>query len=296
MCNLIRTRARLIFRSGSTQSISIGEHNGSDKKKVLLIGIDGCCPEAIMEASTPQFDELCANGAYNFNTHSEKVSISGPGWTSILTGFSQENHGVLDNSFDGYESERFPTFLSRLKSIDSEARTTSIVAWSPINDFLCTNVDNKSDSKSDDDVVTQVCNVLASDKADAIFIQLDAVDAAGHAYGYESSEYMNAVSKADVRLGKIMEALRARPHYSQEDWLLVITTDHGGWEKGHEEDLHKNRRTFCILHGSNIKQGEFSQPHSVIDIAPTIMKHLEIEIQADWNLDGSIMDVFKIGL
>lgn len=57
--------------------------------------------------------------------------------------------------------------------------------------------------------------------------------AAGHEFGFapEQKEYTDAIAATDVRVGRILAAVDA--HLSQcasnrpEDWLILLTTDHG---------------------------------------------------------------------
>lgn len=62
------------------------------ERKVLFIGIDGCRPDAIEKADTPNIDRLVANGVMSTNTSilgprdCGNETISGPGWSSIFTG------------------------------------------------------------------------------------------------------------------------------------------------------------------------------------------------------------------
>ena len=55
-------------------------------KKVLLIGIDGCRPDALQTAVTPHLDRLILQGAFADDTQilgdraTENDTISGPGW------------------------------------------------------------------------------------------------------------------------------------------------------------------------------------------------------------------------
>jgi predicted AlkP superfamily pyrophosphatase or phosphodiesterase len=255
------------------------------KSKVLLIGIDGCCPDAIKQAQTPVIDELCGKGAYNFNMHTEKITLSGPSWTSILTGYSQETHGIIDNKFEGFKE--LPTFLDRLKKVNPDFRTASVVAWPPINHKICTKVSYKFENSSDVVIVKEVQRLISEENFNAIFVHLDKVDATGHQSGYESLNYINAVTEADDQIGKILSILQEIEN--PEDWLIVITTDHGGWKKDHKENADKIRRTFCIFSGDNIKPGEFDDNHYVTDITPTILKYFELEP----GLDGKVIDVFK---
>ena len=68
-------------------------------KKVLIVGIDGCRPDALRAARTPAMDALWQEGAYSFSAQTDERTVSGPCWTSILTGVWPEKHGVLSNDY-----------------------------------------------------------------------------------------------------------------------------------------------------------------------------------------------------
>jgi predicted AlkP superfamily pyrophosphatase or phosphodiesterase len=60
--------------------------NTEGERKVLVIGIDGCRPDALLNAKTPNIDQLWQNGAYSFKAKTDELSSSGICWTSMLTG------------------------------------------------------------------------------------------------------------------------------------------------------------------------------------------------------------------
>jgi predicted AlkP superfamily phosphohydrolase/phosphomutase len=59
------------------------------KTKVLLVGIDGLQYDRIQPLSTPNLKSLFLKKAYTGGIKgalSEQVTLSGPGWMSVLTG------------------------------------------------------------------------------------------------------------------------------------------------------------------------------------------------------------------
>ena len=107
--------------------------NSHANKKVLIIGIDGCRPDCLEAAQTPNMDALIKNGAYT-NTafaggvqgkSSEQKTSSGPGWTSILTGVWIDVHGVKDNSFWGYKKDKAPHLFKRIKEQNDKLYSSS---------------------------------------------------------------------------------------------------------------------------------------------------------------------------
>src|SRR6516165_12546979 len=105
-------------------------------QKVLIIGLDGCRPDALREAFTPHLDELIRVAAFSERGQAGTITDSGPGWASILTGVWHDKHGVRTNAFDGANLERYPHFFCRLKEIRPTAYAVSIVHWGPIAKHL----------------------------------------------------------------------------------------------------------------------------------------------------------------
>ena len=59
--------------------------------RVLMIGVDGM-GSFNSRASTPNIDKLFENGAVTYTALSSRPTVSGPCWTSMLTGAIPEVH------------------------------------------------------------------------------------------------------------------------------------------------------------------------------------------------------------
>src|SRR4051812_12934347 len=87
-------------------------------KRFLLIGIDGCRTDALLAAQAPNLHRLRDEGAFSAKNdilgerRTAAETVSGPGWTSILTGVWADKHGVVDNGFR--QRSRYGTFFARL--------------------------------------------------------------------------------------------------------------------------------------------------------------------------------------
>src|SRR4029077_17164520 len=57
------------------------------------------------------------------------------------------------------------------------------------------------------------------------------VDFAGHAPG-SGAAYRAALQAADQRVGRLVAAVRTRPSGPEEDWTIVVVTDHGHLDEG----------------------------------------------------------------
>ena len=146
--------------------------------KVLIIGVDGCRPDALRVANTPNFDALMANGTFSYDAFTFPVTSSGPGWSAMLTGVWHNKHGVNDNSFNGSNYENFPHFFNRIEKFNPALNTASICHWGPINDEIVDLVDFQQNISSDAGVRTAAINYLLQNDPDVLFLHLDDVDGA----------------------------------------------------------------------------------------------------------------------
>ncbi|MEU3859711.1 alkaline phosphatase family protein [Streptomyces sp. NPDC028722] len=74
--------------------------------KVLVIGLDGTLLSRIRDADTPHLDALMAGGPTapsSICANPFAPTLSGPGWSTIITGVWPDKHNVKDNTFTGHD-------------------------------------------------------------------------------------------------------------------------------------------------------------------------------------------------
>ena len=92
------------------------------RARVLFIGIDGCRTDAVFAAKTPNLHALMETGAYSTATNilgtrdDAADTVSGPGWSNLLTGVWADKHGVLNNNFKITRYGEYPHFFSACES------------------------------------------------------------------------------------------------------------------------------------------------------------------------------------
>lgn len=268
--------------------------------RVLVLGIDGCRSDALQQANTPNLDQLIANGRYSwFVDRGNHYTWSGAGWSSLLTGVWPDKHGVTDNLYGGKNYGQYPHFMCRLKKNSDCFKLASIVHYAALNDEIASpcNVDVLLDY-SEDELVTQAAvNHINDCEFDVVFVNFDDVDHAGHTRGFHPSipQYMAAIEGVDAYVGRIMEVIYNRESSSNENWLVVVGTDHGGKQNGthgfHDNDTDVTR-VFSIYRKRTVQnQGLMNYDPAIVDIVPTIFDHLSIPIDANWELDGTKVDL-----
>lgn len=268
------------------------EETSSKSPRVLILGIDGCRPDAVAAANAPNLDRLAQEGVLFDHAQTGEDTVSAPGWSSMLTGVWANKHGVHDNSFRGARYDRYPHFFKRLKEVRPDAFTASIVHWQPIRFLIVRNDANLSRSPGKDErVEVEACKLLAEQDPTVLFLHFDDVDSAGHSKGFHPSvpEYIAAIELVDQRIGRVLEALRARKTYSNEDWLILVSTDHGGKGTSHSNgaDIPEIRTIFMIVSGESAdRQAKSDAPAYVVDVAATALAHLGVELKPEWQFDG----------
>ena len=65
-------------------------------------------------------------------------------------------------------------------------------------------------------------------------------------------QYISAIEDADAHVGVVLSALYSRPNYAQEDWLVIVTHDHGGVGYSHGGTSLEHRNISFIASGLNI--------------------------------------------
>jgi len=273
-------------------------------RRVLYLGIDGTRWDALQAAATPTLDRLIAAGIHSDtclilgDRYRKNDTISGPGWSTILTGVWADKHGVNDNSFKGKNYDAFPHLFARIKQRRPEARTVSLVTWAPIEDEIVSHADvrrkfvaqGKDYAGADAEAAAEAVRQLAVPELACLFLYQGQVDEAGHAHGFHPTvaEYVAAIEAVDRNLADVLAALESRPTREAEDWLVVVTSDHGGRGTNHAKghDVPEILNSFLIVSGNAAARGKFTEPTYLVDAAATVLAHLGIEPEDAWGLDG----------
>lgn len=269
--------------------------------KVLVIGIDGVRPDVLREVETPHLDALAAGGVLIENARTGFPTVSGPGWSSFLTGVWPDKHGVTDNEFTGKRYDLYPDFLTRIERARPELSTFAVADWLPLvhaEDGDPT-VGDEVDARhvldgyetgwpeADRQSVELALQALASGDPDALFVYLGTPDEVSHEHGSIGDEYRRAIATADEQVGALVAAIRARPTFAREDWLIVSSTDHGRRaDGGHGTDTPEERTIYFLVSGPSVTPEAVPDSVFVVDVAVTALTHMGIPIDGEWSLDG----------
>lgn len=226
--------------------------------RVLFIGIDGCRGDALIAANTPNLDNLIATGTWSPDALTIPPTWSGTGWSSMMTAVWPGKHGVTDNSFSGSNFGTYPHFYNHVENSIPGVQTESIVHWGPINSEILDLADYEQIVGTDVAVRDAAVDRLENYDPDVLFLHFDDVDHAGHNYGFlpTQPEYLTSIETVDTQIGDVLTALAGRPDYATENWLVLVSTDHGGTASGHGGASIEEQKIFVIASGGTVPAGQ----------------------------------------
>jgi len=235
---------------------------------VLVVGIDGVRLDTLRTVATPHLDALATHGfLVPVRVNDAGPTISGPGWSTILTGVLTTDHGVVGNDFAPGRFAEHPDVLAVASAATPPVATWAAAAWLPLVTLdsggpLLRNggwfppgpqVHAGEDWEAADQAVTdRTVRFLTTHDASAgsaVFCYLGGPDEVAHQSG-TGREYRDMITASDRRLGQLLAAIAARG----EDWTAIVVTDHGHIDEGgHGGESDSERTAWIAAAGSGIQ-------------------------------------------
>ncbi|MFF4814213.1 alkaline phosphatase family protein [Kitasatospora sp. NPDC001309] len=272
------------------------------RPRVLVVGIDGVRHDYLAQVPMPRLQEVAEAGFLVPVTVADSTpTMSGPCWATIVTGVEPAKHGVWGNHLGGNRLDVFPDFATRLNRGDRR-RTFVAAGWDPlmINEsggplfrapgrlsYVAPAEDTPEAWEAvDEEVTREAVHVLGTADPEASFVYLGAVDETAHFLGC-GEEYRASMRTADERLGRLLDAVRGREGYPQEQWTVIVVTDHGHVDAGgHGGRTVEERTAWVACAGHDIPAGPPAGEIRHPDVAAQVYASLLRPIDPHWTLDG----------
>lgn len=277
-------------------------------KKVLLIGLDGVRVDIMAAVHTPVIDSLAAAGFFSDEAKTRVRTVSGPGWSSMTIGARTDKHLVDGNDFEGNDYATYPDFLTRIERERPELNTFAVSDWPPLgttdsggplfSDEIDVRItfDGEADGYryADSLSVEAAVRELRDTDVDAAFVYLGDIDVVAHETNSRSPQYKAAIEWADTRVGLLLQAVLERPTHGEEDWLILVSTDHGRNDAGgHGGNSPSETTIFFLASGPSVEPGTTECPPEIVDVAVTALAHMGLGPDPAWNLDGHVRGLKK---
>ncbi|UVO11776.1 alkaline phosphatase family protein [Mycobacterium sp. SVM_VP21] len=271
---------------------------------VLLIGTDGTNLSKILEyAYDSGFKTAMDQGITGAATEVNHTTISGPSWSTILTGVWDDKHGVINNVFEPEPYDKWPTVFNLLEYHNPNIETTVIADWDYINDMAAAGgygADNNlfvpfqnswadTDAEVTAQTIAQILATTTNPNIDTFMFSYQVqADEAGHSFGGGSEEYKQAVINVGDNIQQILAAVAQAKAATGDDWSIIITTDHGHQQSlgfGHGFQSPNETTQFVIFDqaGDHATDGSQNLNYSIADITPTILSLFGVPMRSDFD-------------
>ncbi|WP_126248335.1 LamG-like jellyroll fold domain-containing protein [Chitinophaga rhizosphaerae] len=234
-------------RLGQDSSINTGT-----KKKVLVIAIEGARGQVVKDADMPHLKSLLEHSIYSWDAVSDTLSKDAASWAGLFTGVTNLKNAVKESFYRGHNLQAFPSFLQRLAT-NATLDIVSVSSSASLNDTLLKSGSaNTWVNTAGNDVQARDSAVkrLQSGSPDVMVVAFNGVQRAGVAGGFSAATgtYMDALKAVDGYVGDVLNAMRSRRDFAREDWLVVVTSNHGGLETGAYGGASFNERNIFLLY------------------------------------------------
>lgn len=227
-------------------------------KKVMLINIEGAVGEEVRKILPETIKKLVDNGKYSWTGLSELHSNDATTWASLMTGVTTNKHQIVDDTFIPSTSLNdtqavipfFPTIFYEINDVKPELETLTITAWDPLYEQLFVHADKRIDVETDIQVKDSVINRLQTSNPDFTLVSFRDVLNAGVTSGFsaDNPEYVEALNTVDGYIGTLLETIKQRETYDKEDWLIIVTSNHGGEGTSYGGTSEAERNIFSIFY------------------------------------------------
>jgi predicted AlkP superfamily pyrophosphatase or phosphodiesterase len=292
-------------------------------KKTVFIIVDGIPTDMIHKADTPNLDRIENEGLFlesyvggERGGYSQTPTISSNGYATLLTGTWVNKHNVWDNDIDD-PNYNYPTIFRLFKNAYPNGKTAIYSTWLDnrtklVGEGLSATGNIKIDytfdgleidtvsyphdkhsyyiKRIDAAVAVEAAKSIYKNGPDLSWVYLQFTDDVSHYFG-ESPEFYNAITFEDALIGLIYDAVKQRIEEFDEDWFVVVTTDHGRTPltaKSHGGQSDRERNTWLVMNKKEINDYARNYRTAAVDILPTICDFMDVAIDTPVanELDG----------
>ena len=226
------------------------------QKKTLVIGLDAVRLDLVLkllgEGKLPNLKKLIDSGTF-IRGRNEEPTVSSTNWISIVSSVSAKNHKAdsrnNEESFNRAKRNGTfpPLFYDQLIRKRPELRSAVFSAWTAYFDHCVEGMcdlgytptierENQPNWPKlyDDDVTDKARQFLSGESEmdpDVFFVLLEEGDEVGEieGFGTDIEPYVEACINYDKRVGQLVETIESRDGFQDEEWMVMVATDHGGY-------------------------------------------------------------------
>lgn len=292
----------------------------SKNRKVVYIVLDGIPADYIERVHPKTVFDIAEKGGYSraytggeIGTYSQTSTISAIGYMNILTGTWMNKHNVKGNS-NLSPNYNYWSLFRIAKNQNKDFKTAIFSSWTDNRTVLIGEGKPETDnikidyvfdgydldkenfhSKKDHYQIFEIDSVVCKKAADCIkseapdlsWVYLWYTDSGYHLYG--DGTYMDKfVEKTDNLISDIWKSVQYRQEKFDEDWMIIVTTDHGRNESGHDHggQSERERSVWISTNNDDLNAHFKSNSLSLVDILPSVCCFMGFDMPRDVLFEG----------
>lgn len=247
---------------------------------VLVILVDGMRPDSLCDIASAQ--RMIRESAATMCAETVMPSVTLPCHMSLFHSVDPSRHGTTTNTYAPQVRpvEGLCEVLAR-----QEKTCAFFYDWEQLRDLTRPGSLSQSFFKSgsrigfaeaDRCLTDAAISYLTEEKPDFAFLYLGNPDEVGHRFGWMSDAYLEAVRGAWHEIDRVLENL-------PEDCAVVILADHGGHDRIHGTAAAEDMTIPVMIRGKDFPAGSELKDVSIMDIAPTVARLLDIAPDREWE-------------
>lgn len=251
------------------------------ENKVILMSIDGMRPDGLQKCGNPYVLELEKLCSYTYNAKTVFPSVTLPCHYSMTHSVPPERHGILTNV---YVPQVRPVVGIFEKIKQYGGISAMFYGWEPLRDIaspatlkFSTFINAYMKESSDTVLTDEALKVISENKPDFAFLyQVETDEKGGHDNGWMTDAYLNRINIAISNVKRIINAFG-------NEYSIIIMADHGGHDRCHGTEMPEDMTIPLFFCGKEFEKGKVLNNVSILDVAPTIAKIMNILPEQDWE-------------
>lgn len=299
--------------------IASGALAQAKQKKAVFVIVDGIPADVIERVETPALDEISSKGGYTraymggeAGGLTQTPTISAVCYNTLLTGTWGNKHNVWDNDIAAPNYNYWNIFRIA-KNQSYPVRTAVFSSWLDNRtkligeglpeaggfrmDYAMDGLELDTEKypaephemhifKIDEAISEGAAACIREDAPDLMWVYLWYMDCVGHEFG-DSERFDEYTALTDRQVSRIWEAVKEREKNYDEEWMVVITTDHGRSAsdgKGHGGQSERERTVWISTNQLVSDYFRSAQP-ATVDVVPSICRYMGYTVPVDLSYE-----------
>ena len=249
--------------------------------KVILISVDGMRPDGFLSCKNPYIETMMANSYHTINGKTVIPSVTLPCHMALFHSVPPQRHGITTNIYLPMARPINGLFeqLNNAKKV-----CAMYYGWEPLRDVarpaslkFAEYINAYTEESSDTALTDSALSRIRKSKPDFVFLYMVETDEkGGHDNGWMTDAYLERISIAVNNIRRVIEEF-------SDEYTVIVTADHGGHDRSHGTELPEDTTIPMFYFGKQFEAGKRFEGGSILDIAPTIAKIMDVAPADEWE-------------